>query len=81
LPAENRIPYTAIISHGGYVSSSYGDVVLPGPDHAVVHGNYDERDPRSVELVECFSYGYVGPGPGDIQEVVCVDDDLGFFAG
>jgi len=81
LPAENRIPYTAITSYGGYVSSSYGDVVLLGLDHAVVPGDHDKRNTGSVEPVECFEHGCICPGPGfdNIEEVACMDEDIGFL--
>jgi len=47
----------------------------------VVPGKHDERDAGLVEPVECFEYGYVSPGSGfdDIEEVACMDKDIGFL--
>ena len=34
-----------------------------------------------MEPVECFEYGRIGPGLGfdDIEEVACMDEDIGFL--
>ena len=39
-------------------------------------------DSRSLEAVECFGHGGIGPGHGldDIEEIACVNEDVGFLA-
>ena len=54
---------------------------VPRLDHAVVPGDHDERNPGGMESVECFEHGGISPGLGldDIEEVACVDEDVGFL--
>ena len=35
-----------------------------------------------MEAVECFGHGGIGPGHGlnDIEEIACVNEDVGFLA-
>jgi len=53
----------------------------PHLDHAVVPRNHDKRYPGSMEPIERFEHGCIGPGLGldGIEEVARMDEHVGFL--
>jgi len=85
---EDRIPELHVLVPELVGGRDRGRVVLqhlirrgrvPGLDHAVVPGDHHERDLRRVQPFERFEHGGIGPGLGlhGIEEVACVDEDVG----